>query len=135
MSPRSGYRPRRTGDRLARRTRRVGSYCGNLGPPAQHLVSIKASAAAWDPAHASATRAAGAPTWPRIAWPADPFGAVSGRDEYGTPSTSSDLAGRTFALSVGAGLRHSLPVAASARDESTLKRLIAFGEIADRRSA
>ena len=63
QTPRSGYRPRRTMEPPRRRIRRVGSHCGNLGPPPpQHLVSIKASAAAWDPAHASATGAAGSPT-------------------------------------------------------------------------
>jgi hypothetical protein len=49
--------------------------------------------------------------------------------KHGAPGASSDLAGRTLALSPDAGLRHSLPVAVSAHDESTLKRLIAFGEI------
>ena len=32
-TPRSGYRPRRTVGPPRRRIRRVGSYCGNLGPP------------------------------------------------------------------------------------------------------
>jgi len=41
QTPRFGYRPRRTVGPPRRRIRRVGSYCGNLGPPPQHLVSIK----------------------------------------------------------------------------------------------
>ncbi len=41
-TPGSGYRPRRTVGPPRRRIRPVGSHCGNLGPPPQHLVSIKA---------------------------------------------------------------------------------------------
>ncbi len=33
QTPRSGYRPGRTGGPPRRRRRRVGSHCGNLGPP------------------------------------------------------------------------------------------------------
>ena len=40
-TPGSGYRPRRTVGPPRRRIRPVGSHCGNLGPPPQHLVSIK----------------------------------------------------------------------------------------------
>jgi hypothetical protein len=33
QTPRFGYRPRRTVESAHRRIRRVGSHCGNLGPP------------------------------------------------------------------------------------------------------
>src|SRR5229473_5769832 len=62
QTPRSGYRPRRTMGPPRRRIRRVGSYCGNLGPPPQHLVSIKPGPAPTNSARTSATRGAGSPT-------------------------------------------------------------------------
>ena len=42
QTPRSGYRPRRTVGLPRRRIRRVGSYCGNLGPPPQYVVAYRA---------------------------------------------------------------------------------------------